>query len=52
MRKTRADIKRMTAADVQHLVHELQIHQIELELQNETLRSNFAASAPSSLSVC
>ncbi len=35
--KTRADIADMTHEDVQSLVFELQVHQVELELQNETL---------------
>src|SRR5262245_24076635 len=32
------DISRMTSMDVQHVIHELELHQIELELQNEELR--------------
>ena len=37
-RVSRADVAGMTAADVQRLVQELQVHQIELELQNQELR--------------
>lgn len=38
LRTTRRDIATMPGKDVQQLVHELQVHQIELEMQNEELR--------------
>src|ERR1041384_2742058 len=38
LRKTRTDIAQMPTADVQKLVHELQVHQIELEMQADELR--------------
>jgi PAS domain S-box-containing protein len=36
--KTDRDIERMPEQDVQKLVHDLQVHQIELEMQNDELR--------------
>ncbi|MDH5252650.1 MAG: PAS domain S-box protein, partial [Nitrospira sp.] len=38
LRTTKRDVAAMPAKDVQQLVHELQIHQIELEMQNDELR--------------
>ena len=35
---TRRDVAAMPVKDVQQLVHELQVHQIELEMQNDELR--------------
>src|SRR2546427_9849374 len=37
LRATRRDVAAMPVKDVQQLVHELQVHQIELEMQNEEL---------------
>ena len=36
--RTPREITRMPVEDVQKLVHELQVHQVELEMQNEQLR--------------
>ena len=38
LRTTRRDVAQMPVEDVQKLVHELQVHQIELEMQNDALR--------------
>jgi PAS domain S-box-containing protein len=38
LRATKRDVAAMPVKDVQQLVHELQVHQIELEMQNEELR--------------
>jgi PAS domain S-box-containing protein len=38
LRTTKRDVAAMSGKDVQQLVHELQVHQIELEMQNEELR--------------
>jgi PAS domain S-box-containing protein len=38
LRTTRRDVAAMPVKDVQQLVHELQVHQIELEMQNDELR--------------
>src|SRR2546422_7894321 len=38
LRATKRDVAAMPVKDVQQLVYELQVHQIELEMQNEELR--------------
>ena len=38
LRATKRDVAAMPVKDVQQLVHELQVHQIELEMQNDELR--------------
>jgi len=38
LRTTTRDVAAMPVKDVQQLVHELQVHQIELEMQNDELR--------------
>src|ERR1043165_3978280 len=38
LRTTRGDVAAMPVTDVQQLVHELQVHQIELEMQNDEFR--------------
>ena len=38
LRTTNRDVAAMPVKDVQQLVHELQVHQIELEMQNDELR--------------
>ncbi|TKB34736.1 MAG: PAS domain S-box protein [Nitrospira sp.] len=38
LRTTNRDVAVMPVKDVQQLVHELQVHQVELEMQNEELR--------------
>jgi len=47
LRATRTDVGRMPPEKVQRLMHELQVHQIELEMQNEELRGAQAALAQS-----
>jgi PAS domain S-box-containing protein len=39
LRLTRNDVSAMPKQDVQRLVYELQVHHIEIEMQNESLRS-------------
>ena len=38
LRTTKQDVAAMPVKDVQQLVYELQVHQIELEMQNDELR--------------
>ncbi len=43
LRKTERDVSALAPEEVQRLVHELQVHQIELEMQNDELRRAQAA---------
>lgn len=43
LRITKSDVAAMPMKDVQQLVHELQVHQIEMDMQNEELRRAQAA---------
>jgi PAS domain S-box-containing protein len=43
LRITRREIQAMPVKDLQHLVHELQVHQIELEMQNDELHRTHMA---------
>ena len=45
--ETLENIKGMSAAEIQKLVHELHVHQIELEMQNEALQGSQAETAES-----
>ncbi|RPH75277.1 hypothetical protein EHM76_02005, partial [bacterium] len=38
LRATKRDVAAMPVKDVQQLVHELQVHQIKLDMQNKELR--------------
>jgi diguanylate cyclase (GGDEF)-like protein/PAS domain S-box-containing protein len=38
LRRQPEELREMPPEDIQHLIHELEVHQVELELQNEELR--------------
>ena len=38
--KSDVDLSNMPVEDINELIHELQVHQIELEMQNEKLRKS------------
>lgn len=42
LRTSHSDVAAMPPEDIQHLVHDLQVHQIELRMQNEELRQTQA----------
>ena len=52
LRTTKRDIAAMPVKDVQQLVYELQVHEIELEMQNDELRRTQVGTRSDPRSLC